>query len=103
MTGDNQASEVEAMRGRLIERVHQQIREAETMTDMRATEQLLTFIGANADDAGIRRAAIELRSRGDTFVRRDDFQTLLRHVDPLGRDEALESALERIQDAIGGA
>jgi hypothetical protein len=44
MTGDLQASEVEAVRGRLIERVRDQIREATTMTDMRATERLLAVI-----------------------------------------------------------
>jgi hypothetical protein len=50
MTGDDQTSEVDAVRGRLIERVHDQIRKATEMTDMRATERLLQVIEEPSDD-----------------------------------------------------
>ena len=73
------------------------------MTDTRATEQLLTFIGASTDDASIQRAAMELRSRGDTLVRGRDLERLLQvigrdHV-PLGDDEV--QALARLHHALG--
>jgi hypothetical protein len=102
MTGDDQASEVEAVRGRLIERVHDHIREATTMSDMRATERLLAVISertaraaiavhesdgskasvatVNDDLAAVAEAVIELRRRGDIIVRLHDLHTVLRHV-----------------------
>jgi hypothetical protein len=79
------------------------------MSDMRATEQLLTFIGANTDDASIQRAATELRSRGDTLVRRDDLRTVLEAVgrdavksDKWIDDAALNTAWDRLLTALGG-
>jgi hypothetical protein len=101
MAGDDQTREVEAVRGRLIERVHHQIREATTMTDMRATERLLAYIEeqASALDAkarssdtidgslvsielsGVLRSAAELRRRGDTIVHRRDLHAVLSLVD----------------------
>ncbi len=41
----------------------------------------------------IEHVVAELRSRGDTLVRREDLRTVLRHVDPLGLDSTLEGAL----------
>jgi hypothetical protein len=61
--GDDQTSEVEAVTGRLIERVHDQIREATEMTDMRATERLLDVIAERSDDPKIDEAVSEPRRR----------------------------------------
>jgi hypothetical protein len=84
------------------------------MTDMRATEDLLEVIADEATEivealdppakhaGAILEAAVELRRRGDTLVRRDDLRILLRHVDPFEKDEASEASLERIRAAIGG-
>jgi hypothetical protein len=85
MTGGFQASEVEAVRGRLIERVHDQIKEAATtMTDMRATGRLLDVIAERSDDPRIDEAVSELRRRGDTIVRRRDLHAVLPLVDERG-------------------
>jgi hypothetical protein len=83
------------------------------MTDMRATERLLQVICEAAGElsqevtrdlrgrvAAIETAAIELQGRGDTFVRHNHG----RQFGPEGTDYAgFEAALERIENALGGA
>jgi predicted mannosyl-3-phosphoglycerate phosphatase (HAD superfamily) len=102
MTGDDVAREVEAVRGRLIERVQDRIREATEMTDMRATERLLDVIEERSDDEETTAIVAELRRRGDTLVRSHDLRALLDAYagDDTARDE-LESALERLQRKVG--
>jgi hypothetical protein len=56
----------------------------------------------HSDALDIKEAVRELRRRGDTLVAREDLRTILRHVDPLGDDPALVSAMERIGSALGG-
>jgi hypothetical protein len=61
------------------------------MTDMRATERLLEFIGEQTDDPKILDALAELRRRGDTLVGGRDLELLLQVIGrehlPLGDDE----------------
>ena len=105
MTGDGVAREVEAVRGRLIERVQEQIREAAEMTDMRATERLLEVIEERSVDAETTAIVAELRRRGDTLVRSHDLRALLDAYageDATARDADLEHALERLQRKVGG-
>jgi hypothetical protein len=77
VSGDDQTSEVEAVRGRLIERVHDQIREAGEVSDMRATERLLDVIAERSDDPRVNEAVTERRRRGDTIVYRRDLHAVL--------------------------
>ncbi|HEV7564663.1 MAG TPA: hypothetical protein VGO31_01735 [Microbacteriaceae bacterium] len=80
------------------------------MTDMRATERLLEFIGGQSDDPKITAAVAELRRRGDTLVRRDDLRVIAaaaNHGRKYGQGgdtdyTGFEAALERIEDALGG-
>jgi hypothetical protein len=97
MTGDDQTSEVEAVRGRLIERVHDQIREAGEMSDMRATDRLLEVIAERSGDPKIDEAVNELRRRGDTIVRRRDLHALPPLVDE--RDGVDSEAWRRLEGA----
>jgi hypothetical protein len=46
------------------------------MSDMRATERLLEFIGEQTDDPKILEAVAELWRRGDTLVRMDDLRLI---------------------------
>jgi hypothetical protein len=86
------------------------------MTDTRATERLLEYIGEQAlaayselptdSDAQhqtdeVMNAIAELKRRGDTLVRREDLRVILRHVDPLGDDPAVAPALERLTHLVG--
>ncbi|HEX4344447.1 MAG TPA: hypothetical protein VHZ31_02695 [Solirubrobacteraceae bacterium] len=105
MTGDDVAREVEAVRGRLIERVQDRIREASEMTDMRATERLLEVIEERSDDGETTAIVAELRRRGDTLVRSHDLRALLDAYaagDGRAHDAGFERALERLQKKVGG-
>ncbi len=84
------------------------------MTDTRTSERILDYIDEQralathwapdpaAQDAleEVARAVAELRRRGDTLVSREDLRIVLRHVDPLGIDPALASALERLASTL---
>jgi hypothetical protein len=103
------------------------------MTDMRATERLLEVIAENAENLLHRQeyegmatkearkiieAALELRRRGDTLVRRDDLRLVISEgqmdrgqviqefslpSDPeTETDIAWQAAIERLENAIGG-
>jgi hypothetical protein len=85
------------VRGRLIERVHDQIREATEMTDMRATERLFDVIAERSDDPKIDEAVSELRRRGDTVVRRRDLHAVLPLVDE--REAVDQGAWRRLDQA----
>jgi hypothetical protein len=105
MTGDDVAREIEAVRGRLIERVQDRIREVSEMTDMRATERLLEVIEERSDDDETAAIVAELRRRGDTLVRSHDLRTLLDAYaggDGTTGGLELERALERLQRKVGG-
>jgi hypothetical protein len=80
------------------------------MTDVRATERLLEFIGEQTDDPGVLDAVAELRRRGDTLVRRDDLRIVsaaANHGRQFGAGgdtdyTGFEAALARIERALGG-
>jgi hypothetical protein len=93
------------------------------MTDMRATERLLQVICEAAGElsqevtkdlrsrvAVIESAATELQGRGDTLVRHEDLRLIAaaanhgRQYGPEGDTDytGFESALERIESALGG-
>jgi hypothetical protein len=74
------------------------------MSDMRATERLLEFIGEQTDDPKILDAVTELRRRGDTLANGRDLELLLEVIGrehlPLGDDEV--KALARLHHTLGG-
>jgi hypothetical protein len=100
------------------------------MTDMRATERLLEVIAEQGENIGarllrdggdapaiqkaaheVKAAAHELLRRGDTLVRHEDLRIIAaaanhgRQYGPEGDTDytGFESALERIESALGGS
>jgi hypothetical protein len=80
---DQGHDQIDALRGRLIDRVRDQIREASAMTDTRATERLLELVA----------------ERGDTLVAFRDLEEVVE----LARRAGVESeALDRLERKLGG-
>jgi hypothetical protein len=87
------------------------------MTDTRASGRIVDYIDEQREVAAhwapdpaaqgalqeVARAVTELRRRGDTLVSRADLEAILRHVDRVGLEPALASALERLERALSGA
>jgi hypothetical protein len=81
------------------------------MSDMRATERLLEYIGEQTDDPKILEAGAELRRRGDTLVHMNDPRLIAgaanhgRQSGPGGDTDytGFEAAPARIESALGGS
>lgn len=75
------------------------------MTDMRATERLIEYIGEQTNDPNITAAVAELRRRGDTLVRSRDLRNIAesrrRHALTAGEQLEVDAAWQRIENALG--